>query len=136
MKIISNVICLTAIIIFFNLNVSANDQLDAACIIDKYFQALREGDTRTLKILLGGYLLRKRKQLLENPRYPALLKKTYRNADFHILNSTIANNQVTIDVDIIFNSSEKITMRFLLIKEASVDNESPQFRIHSQLELY
>jgi len=128
--------CLTAIIIFFNVTVSANDQLDAACVMDKYFQALREGDTRTLKNLLGGYLLRKRKQLLENPRYPALLKKTYRNADFHILNSDVANNKVTIDVDIIFNSSEKITMRFLLIRDATFDNESPQFRIHSQSELY
>ena len=115
---------------------TANEQKDAVAVLNVYLNALIEGDMEGIRGSIGGYLLEKRKKLLDNPDYPSLLRDAYKDASFEILNCKILKKDSTqIDVRIDLNEKESRQLRFLLIKKAIFPDSSAQFRIYSQTEM-
>lgn len=93
------------------------DNEEAESVMNQYFAALVNGDVVTLKLLLGGDLLKKRSRLLDNPEYPGYLSSTYTNAAFRLLNINSADPDfVQVDALITFNQDEVIRKRYTLRK--------------------
>ena len=46
------------------------DQLEAKAVIDRYFDALKQGDTGSMQSLVDGDLRTEQKARLNNPMYP------------------------------------------------------------------
>jgi len=114
----------------------ANEQTDAIAVVKAYLNALIEGDTETIRESIGGYLLEKRKKLLDNPGYPSFLMDVYKDASFKILNyKFLKKDSIQIDVRIDLNEKESRRLKLLLIKKALIPNSSPQFRIYSETEM-
>ncbi len=106
------------------------DQAAAESVLTRYFAALSQGDTLTLRSLMGGSLLEKRSLLLDNPTYPAHLTSTYGQALFRINSyATFDDNSVSISATIDLSPDESINKRFLLKRELRSDMVSPQFLI-------
>jgi hypothetical protein len=95
------------------------DQSAANSVVNNYFIALSQGDTVTIKSLLGGDLLEKRKRLLDNPTYREQLISIYHNAHLNITNNVISNDSIAIDSVITLNSGETLSRRYLLRKDFS-----------------
>ncbi len=101
---------------------SQNEQ-DARTVLTRYFDALGQGDTSTLRSLIGGDLLRKRARLLDNPTYPSHLVEVYRNAGVQFDQfTTRENDTVVVDVIITLATGEKLKQQFLLAKDPGSDN--------------
>jgi hypothetical protein len=95
------------------------DQSAANSVVNSYFIALSQGDTVTIKSLLGGDLLEKRKRLLDNPTYQGQLTSIYNNARLNITSNVISNDSIAIDGVITLNSGETLHRRYLLRKDFS-----------------
>ena len=106
----------------------SGDQLEADAVINNYFTAQTQGDTGTIKLLLGGVLLEKRKRLLDNPTYPDHLIGIYSNARIEITNNVTGNDSITIDAVITLNSGETMNRQYLLKKDPS----RGQYTIYSE----
>jgi hypothetical protein len=66
----------------------------------RYLNALKNGDIGTIKDSIGGELYKKRKVLLEqNKSYPKFLKKTYRDTEFQIKETTVNKNEALVKVE-------------------------------------
>lgn len=106
------------------------DQLEADAIVNNYFSALTQGDTNTIKSLLGGDFLEKRKRLLDNPTYPEHLIGIYNNARIDITNNVISNDSITVDTVITLNSGETMNLKYILKKDST---RGGRYTIHSEL---
>jgi len=115
--------------------VLSGTETDAGLVMNRYFDSLLNGDVGTLKTLLGGELLKKRKSLLNNPEYSSYLATRYMNASFQILgyNST-GPNTLAVDVLITINQDELIRKRYLLEREQSGNGAIP-YRITGERSL-
>ncbi len=99
---------------------ASGNNVETTSVMDQYFGALTNGDTATLKMLLGGDLLKKRSSLLNNPEYSGYLSATYLNATFKILSyDTTDPDIVRIDTLITFNQDESIRKQYTLTKSPS-----------------
>jgi len=87
----------------------------AATTVTNYINALSQGDILAIKGLLGGKLSGKRENLLNNPSYSNMLLNIYADVEYEILDSSIDNeNNIVVDVVIIFNSQETMKTRFII----------------------
>ncbi len=99
------------------------EELQAEAVLVRYFDALKQGDTSTLKTLLGGALLKKRLALLNNPTYPTHLINVYKDAQFQITGQqTINNGRIEITATLFLGQQDFQKKTFLLIKTDSADN--------------
>jgi hypothetical protein len=124
----------TTFTVYVNLaqaDITPVSQQQAETVVNDYFLALTTGDTSTIKSLLGGSLLEKRKRLLNNPSYPAHLMDIYNEAQLEITGNTISNKSITIDATITLNSGKAIKRRYLL-KENTNQGSPGQFTIYSE----
>ena len=101
----------------------SNAQMEAENTVRSYHLALTQGDTTTIKALLGGDLLKKRRRLLDNPTYPDHLLSAYSGSTIKIINNTSENNSISIEADIILSTGE-VQRRNYLLKQ-NVDPASP-----------
>ncbi len=109
-----------------------DNRVYAAAIMDQYFLALTSGDTASLKTLLGGRLLEKRKKLLGNPAYSGHLKKTYQDANFKILNyKSNTPDSVTVEVLITLAESETVRKNYRL-ERTETNSQQPMLVIVSE----
>jgi len=66
-----------------------------------YFQALKHGDIETIKDSISEEMYKIRKILLEqNQNYSEILKKAYQEAEFHIKETTIDDDNAQISVEV------------------------------------
>ncbi len=95
-------------------------QQAAFTTVSTYLTALTQGDTAAIASLIGGQFLDERQALLNNPTYPAMLRKLYGQAKFSILGSARADaNRVHVDARIVLSPDEKIEKRFYLANDSS-----------------
>lgn len=117
-------------------NAITDEHKEAAAVLELFLNAQATGNTEVIKESLGGYLLKKRLRLLNNPDYSSFLKDVYKDSNFEILNyKNLQKDSIQIDVKIDLDEQESSKFRFLLIKKAISPNSTPQFRIYSQTEL-
>ena len=94
--------------------------------VELYTQALKLGDIEELKNLLGGSLYEKRRVLLEdNTEYSDWLKQYYATASFSSPVSVASSGQhpeKQVNVDILLESGELVTLRLVLQQSAGSDN--------------
>ena len=110
---------------------SSGTHAEADLVMNRYFDALVNGDVITLKTLLGGDLEEKRAQLLNNPDYGSYLINTYMNAEFQILGyHNSGPDTIAIDVLISFSRNEFIRKRYLLKKTLSENGTIPYLITH------
>jgi len=99
---------------------SAPSDQEARAVVATYLDALAQGDTFTIKQLLGSDYLQQRQSILDNPAYPNLLSARYSVATSRIL-ATQQINQNTMAVDALIELSKQETLqcRFILAKSGS-----------------
>ncbi len=120
----------------FSKNSLTIEQLQAESVVIDYCVALINGDTETIKKLLGETLLKKRKKLLDNPQYDDILRERYSNSRYVIFeNKLIDENQVEIDVIFVLNEQGSFKRRFVLTKEKNSKNVNSQFYIQDEIEV-
>ena len=105
---------------------------EASSIMNQYFAALVNGDVITLKSLLAGDLLNRRRSLLDNPEYPGFLSTTYMNATLKVLNIDASRPYtVVIDALITFKQGDSIKNEYVLRKSPPQTGGS-RYRIVSE----
>lgn len=92
----------------------SDPQMEAENIVRGYHLALTQGDTTTIKALLGGDLLEKRRRLLDNPTYPDHLLSVYSGSTIEITKNEMSNDSVTIEANIILGTGAIQQRRYLL----------------------
>ena len=74
----------------------------------RYFQALQQGDTQTIKDSITGDMSKDIKVILEqNASYPEYLKNVYKGAEFQIKKADIQDNDAVITVKVNFPDRQK-----------------------------
>ena len=112
---------------------SIDEKVEAEDLLFRFLDAQIEGDTGSIKKMLGGNLLNKRKKLLNNPSYPDFLRRTYKNACLQIIDcKRLQKNTIQVNTIIIMNENESIHVNFILVKESLQSNSGLSYRIHSE----
>jgi len=106
-------------------NSASLDNSEANSIVSTYLSALSQGDTITIKQVIGGEYLNKRTKQLDNPNYSSKLSKRYSLASSRII-ETRATNQESYEVDVVIelNPDEVLACRFIVAM-----NEEGQLKI-------
>jgi hypothetical protein len=106
---------------------------EAERVLLRYFDALSQGDTLTLRSLMDGRLLETRSRLLDNPAWPAFLVETFAGATFSIDRiETLSEAEIAIEATIVFGEDDTIPRRFLLRGESAPADARETFRIHDE----
>jgi len=96
---------------------SAPSDEQARAAVATYLDALAQGDTFTIKQLLGGDYLQQRQSILDNPSYSNLLSARYSVATSHILaTQQINQSQMAVDALIELSKQETLQCRFIIAK--------------------
>ncbi len=133
------IFCLILVVLSFQLLniVSAEltyDQLEAKAVVDRYFDAHKQGDTATIQSLLDGDLLTEQKALLNNPSYPSHLINMYQTAIFEITSlETFDDASISVDTKIIINDEESMQATFLLHRAERENTTSHQLYIFAEI---
>ena len=105
---------LVVIVSIFLIN-TATAETTAQDTVERYMKSLFSGDVATLETCLDKNLSQRRRAVLDDPAYPGFLIDRYDGATYHLLRVQIRNNGTTVvDVEIVFGSNEKMTVRFVL----------------------
>ena len=95
-------------------------------VLNNLFDALRTGDTRTLKRLFAGEMYAKNKTLLEqNAGYPDFLRTHYQDAIFTITEMTPYAEGVMAGFTVLLTNGSKQTIHMLLAKRAADTHQNP-----------
>lgn len=87
-------------IFIMNEALAIDASLDAT--LNQYFTALKEGNIRTLSLLLSDELSQRRGPLLKNPRYSEFLKKHYEGAQFKVIRfNPLDGNCMAVDIEVV-----------------------------------
>lgn len=103
--------------------IAFHEQQQIVQMLNAMFDALKSGDTGTLKSIFSGEMYEINKVLLEqNTAYPEYLQNYYKGAVFTITEMTPIKKGVIADIDVHFNSKQGLKMRLLLEKCDNVDS--------------
>lgn len=94
------------IVIFFSFNLShAVAAAGPSDTVIGYFEALKNGDTETIKNYIAGKFYKKNKALLEeNTKYPEFLRNYYEGAEFEVIDSVNVGKDVIVEIQIYFSN--------------------------------
>lgn len=91
--------------------------VEAEAIVNRYFTALIDGKTDSLRILLGPKLQKRNARMLSNPAYRLKLHEFYRDAEYTIKGSdTLDATTVAVNVEVKYSNEETSQLRFILKK--------------------
>ncbi len=96
---------------------------EATAVVLSYLDALSQGDTLTIKQLIDGNYLEKRRGILDNPNYTNTLSRMYSNANSEILGTEYIDDQqqrIAVDTLIELSKDEILQSRFIITR---VDQE-------------
>ena len=111
------------------------DQLEAREVIDRYFDALKQGDTQTIQSLLDGDLLTARKPLLNNPSYSDHLINVYKDMTYEITAlKALEDGVLAVDTTIIMNDQESREKQYLLHRAERENTASKQLYIFAEID--
>lgn len=103
-------------------SINAAEPVNLGDTVIQYFEASKNGDSETIKKLIGGSFYNQRKVLLEeNKDYPDFLRNYYRGAEFQ-LGDTIMKKGGTVgvvNIRIQFPNGNVDQAKLLLMKDAS-----------------
>jgi hypothetical protein len=94
-------------------------------VLNEMFDALKSGDTGTLKSLFAGEMYATNKALLEqNIGYPEYLRDHYQGAVFTIVEMTHCEIGVIADIHILLKNKQEQIINLLLEKRGNDDRET------------
>lgn len=94
--------------------------IEAEAVVSTYLGALQQGDTITIKQIIGGNLLEARGNLLDNPSYSNTLSRIYSTANTNVTKvSYIDSQRIAVDTVIELNPDEILQCRFIVAKDES-----------------
>ncbi len=134
------IFCLILVVLSFQLLniVSAEltyDQLEAKAVVDRYFDAHKQGDTATIQSLLDGDLLTEQKALLNNPSYPQHLVEMYMDASYEVTSLKLSDDgYLAVAADIRLNDEESTQITYLLRRVERDDTAANQLYIFAEIE--
>jgi hypothetical protein len=101
MKKLFQALCLAVVFMILSMNAVNAEASEPGEVAAAYFQALKNGDTETVKNLITGKLYDKRIDLLEkNAGYSAFLKKFYQGVNVWVVNTVKEPEEAYVDVEI------------------------------------
>jgi len=74
--------------------------LEGDVLVDSYFQALKNGDTQTVKSIFGSNLLEKYQDLLDNSMYPQMLIDKYTDSGYSISSKQFLDNHLRYGIQL------------------------------------
>ncbi len=91
---------------------------DATTVVLSYLSALQQGDTVTIKHLLGGKYLEKRRVVLDNPNYANTLSRIYSSATSKVLGTEVIDlKSMAVDTQIELSKDEILQSRFIIMRD-------------------
>lgn len=134
------IICLVlvALSILFSSTVSAEqtlDQLEAQEVVNRYFDALKQGDTKTVKNLIDGDFLTSQKSLLNNSAYPDHLINIYKDMSFEITGiESFKDGLIAVNTKVLMNKEDLREKRFMLHRAERENTTSNQLYIFAEID--
>ncbi len=99
-------------------------QTDAKAAVDRYMNSLFAGDIENIKKCLGKDLRDRRKNTFKDPDYKKFLTERYDGATYRIIeDNQKRNGRNLVDVEITFNTSQKLRIRLLLDAHQKIIDE-------------
>ncbi len=133
MRILITLLILVLSMSSLSIHAQGTAESEAEGVLLRYFDALSQGDTLTLRSVMGGTLLETQSPLLDNPTYPAWLVETFAGASFSIDGiETLSEAEVAIEASIVFGVDDAIPRRYLLRRETTESDTLGAFRIHEE----
>lgn len=106
---------------------------DAKQTILRYLEAQRQGDTHTMRSLIAGDLLEKKRTSLSNPTYPAYLSKTLAEAQFSIgRTEQIGPASILVQASTTYRPGDTIGKHYVLQPKSEDGMESGALLIHDE----
>jgi len=107
--------------------VDAEDPSAAQSVVDRYFQALSQGDTEALEELLGGRMWERTARRMINPNYSSFLQEQYASAHHSIEETRVLEDEgrVEVIVELSHPGTEPDIYTFVLQRS----NEEDPYRI-------
>lgn len=133
MRILTTLLILVLSMSSLSAHAQGTAESEAEGVLLRYFDALSQGDTLTLRSVMGGTLLETQSPLLDNPAYPAWLVETFAGARFSIDSvETLSEVEVAIEASIVFGVDDAIPRRYLLRREITESDALGAFRIYDE----
>lgn len=108
-------------------------ELEAKGVLLRYFDALSQGDTITLRSLMAGNLLESRRLLLGNPLWPGYLGSEFGSAEFSVERTQATGpDEVSIDTRIVFAEDDYVVRRFVLRRQDGSAAVPSPFRVFEE----
>jgi uncharacterized membrane protein YvbJ len=115
-------LCLAVVFMILSLNVLNAEASEPGEVVTAYFQALKNGDTETVKNLITGKLYDKRIDLLEkNAGYSVFLKKFYQGVSVRVVNTVKETEEAYVDVEIESQDGSQNPMTLTLKKDGDAN---------------
>lgn len=93
-------VCVFIGVLLVALNTAYADQLNPHQTIERFLQALKQGDIETIGRLIDGDYYRQNKQQIDNnPTYSDFLQRYYQNSEFRIIGTVWDKASVLIRVE-------------------------------------
>jgi hypothetical protein len=109
--------------------------IEAKEVLVRYLDALRQGDTITMRSMMSGSHLERHLPLLRNPTWPAYLAETYGATEFSIGRvRSVGANEFVIEAATLHGPEDVIVSAFVLRRETSPENPYGMFRISDEFE--
>jgi hypothetical protein len=113
-----SILYLVLIFLLFNFNLLRVEAAVPSDTVSLYFEALKNGDTESIKNYIAGDFYEKNKDLLNSSTYSEFLKNYYKGATLQVGDSIQSGNDVIVEMQIYFpNGNEKV--KKLRLKEYS-----------------
>ena len=97
-------------------------EADAKSVVLRYLDALSQGDTQTIKQLLGDEILESKGIILDNPNYSNMLSKMYGLASYDVIGTSVVDEQnIAVDTVINLSPDERLNPRFILAADNGED---------------
>ena len=109
--------------------VEANES-DATLVVQRYFQALHDGDVESIRGILGGRLLARKERLLSNPTYGDYLRNHYQDLSVSITSTAVESGAVEVMVDLRGSERGEMSLWLKLVQ----DPETGIYRIEEERE--
>lgn len=117
--------------------VAGGAEYEAKQTLLRYFDAVRQGDTGTMRSLIGGRLLEERELLLGNPTYAGYLAATFANADFSVGRVEMLGRSGILVEAFIMHGPNDIVVRHYVLKATGGENkDSTRLLIYDENEPY
>lgn len=99
-------------------------EAEARNLVSQYLIAIANGDTETIRTLIGGELLKSRSMLLDNPDYSAQLIEAHQDRTLSVTDANVVGpEQVEVDLRVKESGETRFDIHLLVAKTGGTSDE-------------